>query len=129
MARRKKLPPKGKIPPQLAAHTFDKKPQNINRAGIPKDAVELRKFISELAGQLIKVKVQGGKKGKEDEAEMTRMEHLILDWFESGNSKKQELLMAYAYGKPVETIQIETPKTIKVSIVNRKSKASSEEVE
>jgi hypothetical protein len=48
---------------------------------------------------------------------MTRFERILLEWFETQNSRKQEMLMAYGFGKPIETINLQGElKVIKVTL-------------
>lgn len=121
MARRKNLPPKGVVPPQLRGKGFDAHPENRNKKGPPKTAITLRNLIAEMGEEEIEVMVRTAK-GKEP-IKMTRLERILLAWFESDNSRQQELLFGYGFGKPQESINVTGElKTIQV-VLKKKSSA------
>jgi len=107
--------PKGVIPPQLVGKGFDVHPENRNKKGPPKDAVALRKMIQDMGDEEIEVTIGKGKNRKT--VRMTRIERILLEWYESERAQKQEMLMGYGFGKPVENINIGGElKVIKVAL-------------
>jgi hypothetical protein len=119
MAARKNPPPKGVRPPQLAGKGFDAHPENRNTKGSgPKSARQLRDLIMAMGSEEIEVLVKG-MKGKQ-KVKMTRIERILLEWFETESVKKQELLFNFGFGKPTETIEVVGNKTIHVSIGKKK---------
>lgn len=113
--RPKKTPPKGVVPPQLMGKGFDAHPENRNKNGAPKTAIALRQLITEMAGETIEVEVGTGKDKKK--VQMTRLERLLLEFFETSSARKQEMLLGYGYGKPAETLEVKGElKVIKVSL-------------
>ena len=119
----KSAPPKGVYPPQLRGKGFDAHPENRNTKGAPRTAFALRDMIQEMASEVIEVEVGKGKDRKM--VKMTRMERILLEWFETDRAQKQELLMGYGFGKPAETINVSGElKVIKVAL---KKKQDSQE--
>lgn len=115
---KKNSPPKGVRPPQLIGKGFDAHPENRNKSGPPKRALELRNLISEMAAEEIEVEVGRGKDKRV--VKMTRMERILLEWFETQSGKKQELLFAYGFGKPVDTLEVKGE--LRHIVVSRKKK-------
>ena len=122
---RKNMPPKGVVPPQLAAHTFDKKPQNINTAGNPSNFGELRKLIVARSSELIDVEVKGAN-GKKKTVQMTRLDRIMLDWFESQSFDKQQAIIHNGWGKVPDKIEVSGLKTIVVSIKKKEDDGSTD---
>lgn len=107
--------PKGVMPPQLVGKGFDVHPENRNKKGPPKDVVALRRMIQEMGNEEIEVTIGKGRNRRT--VKMTRMERILLEWFESDRAQKQELLLGYGYGKPAETINLSGElKVIKVGL-------------
>ena len=114
MAAPKKRPPKGIVPPQLVGKGFDVHPEHRNKHGAPRDAIELRKLIQEVGSQKIRVAIKS-MKGKTT-AQMTRFERIVYEWFESQDSKKQEMLIQYGFGKVPDKLEVSGLKTIVVTL-------------
>lgn len=111
--RKGKAPPKGVYPPQLLGKGFDARPENINKYGVPSDAITLRKMIQAMGNEEVEVILKKGAA----KIKMTRFERILFEWFTTQNSRKQELLMAYGFGKPAETINVSGElKIIKVGL-------------
>lgn len=116
--------PKGVVPPQLQGKGFDVHPENRNKKGPPKDVVALRRMIQEMGNEEIEVTIGRGRNRKT--VKMTRMERILLEWYESDRAQKQELLLGYGYGKPPETINVSGElKVIKVGLKKKQEDGGS----
>lgn len=123
---KKNAPPKGVYPPQLVGKGFDAHPENRNKKGAPRTAIALRDMIQEMASEEIEVTIGKGKDRKT--VKMTRMERILLEWFETDRAQKQELLMGYGFGKPAETINVSGElKVIKVALKKKQEDNGSTE--
>ena len=113
----KHKPPKGVMPPQLAAHSFREHPENINKYGAPKSFIDLRKFFVDIGGEKIQKEITLPD-GKKKMVEMTRLEALIIDLY---NGKREEVL-TYGFGKVPDKLEVSGTKTIRVTIEKKEGK-------
>ena len=73
---------------------FVKDDPRINRKGRPTNQDQLRKLILEIAGEEIT--------SKDGLITATRIEAILMNWATSGDVRKQELFVAYGWGKVKE---------------------------
>jgi hypothetical protein len=83
------------VPKQLKP--FVKDDPRINRKGRPKDFQSLRKLAVKM-GAAPAVDHKGAPRLDANGQQLTRIEAILLDWLNSGDVKKQELAVKYAYG-------------------------------
>lgn len=106
---------KGVQPEHLKGKDFKAHPERINKYGAPTDAITLRRMIQAMGNEEIQLLIKKG--NSEESVTMTRFERILFEWFTTANSRKQEMLMAYAFGKPVETLEVKGElKVIKVTL-------------
>lgn len=111
---------KGPVPPQLKP--FTKGDPRINRKGRPKQADQLRSLILDIGAQMVPVEISVGKGKKKVVKHMTRFQKMILDQFNSGDPKKQKLLLEYAFGKPVDRMLLEARHSIEINVVREEKR-------
>jgi len=115
MTTENRRPPKGVIPPQLRGKGFDAHPENINKYGVPKDAISLRRMIQAMGNEEIEAMI--GKGGKKKKVITTRFKMIIDDWFNSLSFDKQQAIMQYGIGKVADKLEVSGElKVIKVSL-------------
>lgn len=94
-------------PENIENHKY-KKGQSGNPKGRPRKLPEIRQVIDEVLG--------------EEKDGMTAAEAIFKKWRQmamQGNIKAAELLLAYAYGRPVQRVeaQVELPDEININII------------
>lgn len=107
---------KGVQPAHLKGQDFAAHPERINRLGGRINTIkELQQAIRDLGAEEIEAVVGEGKNKKK--IKTTRMERVLIDWFESLSAQKQASLLAYGYGVPKQEVELTgTLKTIQVTL-------------
>lgn len=114
--------PVNTVEKQYKKGQFKKGDGRINRKGRPKNFDMLR----ELAKSIAHV-AASGHNAQGETITLTRAEMILLDWATSKDIRKQELFMAYAYGKPKSEVDISGDAMNKVIVeyVNSKDTTAS----
>ncbi len=107
---------KGEQPAHLKGHDFAAHPERINKLGGRINTMkELQDAIRDLGAEEVEVVIGTGKNKKK--IKTTRMERVLIDWFESLSAQKQASLLAYGWGIPKQEIAMSGElKVIKVAL-------------
>lgn len=86
---------------------FVKGDKRINRNGRPKSFDQLRKLAQRILSEAIE---------ENDTYKITRIEKMLKSMADGRSSADRQTVLAYAYGKPKETVEVQQDAKVKVEI-------------
>jgi hypothetical protein len=110
-----------KQPANLVGQDFAAHPERINKLGGRINTMrELQEAIRNLGAEEVEATIGEGKNKKK--VKTTRMERVLIDWFESLSAQKQANLLAYGWGVPKQEVELSgSLKTIVVTIKKKEN--------
>ena len=107
---------KGVQPAWLIGKDFKAKPENRNTTGAGIRSMKaLRDKIQSMGEEVVEVPIKTPKGVVK--VEMTRMEVILMDWFNSQTWQKQQQLLQYGFGIPKQVLEVQGElKHIRVSL-------------
>ena len=115
---------KGVQPSWLIGKDFRAHPENTGGKVIGIRTMKaLRDKIQEMGDEIVSIEVGSGR--NKVTIEMTRMEKLLLDWFNSQTWQKQQQLLQYGFGIPKQVLELQGEvKHIRVSLKKKDEEQS-----